>query len=410
MRPTQLGKSVFLASLLLSVPSFAFLTETNKKMVLIGKGGAENMQSVEVATIAQPAYPNSYSSNTYNTNNYNNQNYNQNYNNQGYDQSYNSQSYGSYQNGNYQNSYSNQNYNNQNNNQYNNPNQSYNSGITINNQQQYHYPTYSNQPVASYQPAAGGQLFVDTNAVAAMVFDLQTGQVLYEKNSDIARSIASITKMMTAMVVLDAAQNMNEELVIQSSDLVGAKSYTAKLSAGDRLTRKEFLLLMLMKSNNSAAKALARNYYSGYDGFIAAMNDKAASLGMNQTRFSDSSGLSARNVSSAKDLVKMMKEIATNPRYETLKNFSATKSYDFGVDNYNKGYRIYKAASTNRLLREGLYPITVSKTGYIREAGYCVVMETHINGRPAIIVLLGAKDSVNRWRDAETILTQLSYR
>ncbi len=374
MRPTQLGKAVLMVGLFLSTPSFAFLTETSKKTVLIGKGGAENMHSIEVSDIIQPttAYP---------TNPYPSQN-----NNQGYNPSY----YSGYNNPNY--------------------NSNNSSSISINNQQQYHYPTYSNQPVSPYQSATGGQFFININAAAAMVFDLQTGQVLYEKNSDITRSIASITKMMTAMVVIDAIQDMNDVLVIQSSDLVGAKAYTTKLFAGDRLSRKELMLLMLMKSSNSAAKALARNYYSGYDGFIAAMNDKAASLGMNQTRFSDSSGLSARNVSSAKDLVKMMKEITTNPRYQTLKNFSATKSYEFGIDNYNKGYRVYKAASTNMLVRDGFYPITASKTGHIREAGYCVVMETYVNGRPVAIVLLGADNSVNRWRDAETILTQLAYR
>lgn len=254
------------------------------------------------------------------------------------------------------------------------------------------------------------RLVVATNSAAAVVFDVQTGQPIYEKNVNNTRSIASITKMMTAMVVLDSNQDMRDELVISSSDLVGAKQASTNLRAGDRLSRSEFMLMMLMKSENPAAKTLASHYYGGYNAFIAAMNQKAESLGMYQTRFSDASGLDPRNVSTANDLVKMMREIATNPRYQTIRNFSTAPSYSFYITNYNSGSRTYNASNTSTLVRSGSYALGASKTGYIREAGHCVVMEAHVNGRPSIIVLLGANGSQNRWRDAETILGQLAYR
>lgn len=254
------------------------------------------------------------------------------------------------------------------------------------------------------------RLALTTNSAAVAVIDMQTGNPIYEKNMDSTRSIASITKMMTAMVVMDSNDDMRQEITIRSSDLVGAKQASTRLKAGDRLSRSEFMLMMLMKSENPAAKALASNYHGGYEAFIAAMNAKAQSLGMNQTRFSDSSGLNPRNVSSARDLVVMMREIATNPRYQTIRNFSSAPSYDFYITNYSSGNRTYKAASTSPLVRSGSYPISASKTGFTKEAGYCVVMETSVNGRPSIIVLLGAKGSQNRWSDAQNILGQLAYR
>lgn len=288
------------------------------------------------------------------------------------------------------------------------------------------YPVYSDQSTIKVRPANSTssygyqnspytgndfeKLTMATNSAAVLVFDVASGKPIYEKNVDATRSIASITKMMTAMVVLDSMQDMQEELVVRPNDLVGAKSVTNKLKVGDRLIRSEYMLMMLMKSDNVAAKTLASNYFGGYNAFIAAMNQKAQSLGMHKTRFSDSSGLDPRNVSSANDLAKMMLEIGANPRYQTIKNFSTTTNYDFYITNYNTGSRTYSVANTNRLVRSGDYPIGASKTGYIREAGHCVVMETHVNGRPSIIVLLGANVSQNRWKDAETIFSNLALR
>lgn len=351
------------ASLVIATQSHAFLTDTsNQRVIMIGKGGAENMQAVSVPAInvsetrtvvgTTTAQPQAQEPTPY------------------------LQTYG------------------------------------------YTQPTQTTQPIynntyTGYNGNYNNQfdrLAVTTNSAAVAVVDAQTGQVIYDKNIDSTRSIASVTKMMTAMVVLDSNQDLRDEITISSSDLVGAKQASTRLRAGDRLSRSEFMLMMLMKSENPAAKALASNYFGGYSAFINAMNQKAQSLGMYQTRFSDASGLDPRNVSSANDLVKMMREIATNPRYQTIRNFSTTPSYDFYITNYSSGSRTYSAANTSTLVRSGNYPLGASKTGFIREAGYCVVMEAHVNGRPSIIVLLGAGASQSRWRDAEAILGQLAYR
>lgn len=278
----------------------------------------------------------------------------------------------------------------------------------------YTQPTYT-QPSTNYSDSYYGnalnQLDINTSSAAVMVFDMSTGQPLYQKNINATRSIASVTKMMTAMVVLDSGQDMRETLTISSNDLVGAKQASTRLRAGDQMDRSATMLMMLMKSENPAAKALATNYPGGFNAFIAAMNAKAQSLGMHSTRFADSSGLNPRNVSSASDLTIMMREIATNPRYQTIRNFSTTASHDFGIYNANSGgYRTYSAANTSRVVRAGSYPLGASKTGFIREAGYCVVMEAHLNGRPVTIVQLGAGSSDSRWSDANRILAHLSMR
>lgn len=262
----------------------------------------------------------------------------------------------------------------------------------------------------NYNAPVFDQLAISTNSSAVAVLDLQSGDLIYSKNIDATRSIASVTKVMTAMVILDAGLDMREDITIIPSDLVGAKKASTNLRAGDRLSRSEFTLMMLMKSENPAAKALARTYPGGYNAFIRAMNDKAASLGMYQTSFSDSSGLDPRNVASANDLLKMMKAVSEEGRYQLIRNFSTAPSYDFYITNFNSGNRTYKANNTSRLVRSGGHPIGVSKTGFIREAGYCVVMETHVNNKPAVIVLLGANASQSRWNDAENILTELAYR
>lgn len=262
----------------------------------------------------------------------------------------------------------------------------------------------------NYNAPVFDQLAISTNSSAVAVLDLQSGDLIYSKNIDATRSIASVTKVMTAMVILDAGLDMREDITIIPSDLVGAKKASTNLRAGDRLSRSEFTLMMLMKSENPAAKALARTYPGGYNAFIRAMNDKASSLGMYQTSFSDSSGLDPRNVASANDLVKMMKAVSEEGRYQLIRNFSTAPSYDFYITNFNSGNRTYKANNTSRLVRSGGHPIGVSKTGFIREAGYCVVMETHVNNKPAVIVLLGANASQSRWNDAENILTELAYR
>lgn len=251
------------------------------------------------------------------------------------------------------------------------------------------------------------QLAISTGSRGVVVLDVLTGKPIYQKAADVARPIASITKLMTAMVVLDSGQDMREEIILDPIDFVGPKRASSNLKSGDRMNRAELLLMTLMKSENPAAKTLARNYPGGYDAFMRAMNQKAQSLGMSTAFFGDPTGLDKRNIASPNDLVKLV-QAAGN--YDVIRRFSTTANYDFFVANYASGNRVYKANNTSSLVRDGYYPIGLSKTGFINEAGRCVVMETRVNNRPAIIVLLGANSSATRWGDAKSILSSLESR
>ena len=248
---------------------------------------------------------------------------------------------------------------------------------------------------------------ISTDSRSVAVIDAETGESIYEKDADIARPMASITKVMTAMVVLDAGLDMREEIILDAEDFIGPKRASSNLKAGDRLNRAEMLLMALMKSENPAAKSLSRNYPGGDKAFMRAMNRKAQDLGMTTAFFGDATGLDKRNVASSKDLVKMVRAAGN---YDVIRRFSTTKSYDFYVSNYSSGNRTYKANNTSSLVRDGSYPIGISKTGFINEAGRCVVMETRVNNRPAIIVILGANSSATRWGDAKNILNSLATR
>ena len=248
---------------------------------------------------------------------------------------------------------------------------------------------------------------ISTDSRSVAVIDAETGESIYEKNADTARPMASITKVMTAIVVLDSGLDMREELTLTPEDFVGPKRASSNLKSGDRLNRAEMLLMALMKSENPAAKSLSRNYPGGYDAFMRAMNRKAQELGMSTAFFGDPTGLDKRNVASSNDLVKMVRAAGN---YDVIRRFSTTKSYNFYVSNSASGNRTYSANNTSSLVRDGSYPIGISKTGFINEAGRCVVMETRINNRPAIIVILGANSSATRWGDAKNILNSLASR
>ena len=250
--------------------------------------------------------------------------------------------------------------------------------------------TFSNSINYSSQPSV--------NARAALVMDAQTGEVLYSKNSNMSVPIASITKLMTAVVTADARLNMSEEITLQSIDFAGAggKNSSSTLRVGDTMNRAEALLFALMKSENPAAAALARTYPGGRPAFIAAMNAKAKQLGMSSTRFAESTGLDPHNVSSARDLGIL---VSAASQYGLIRQFSTTPAYDF-----NLGYRMLKSNNTNALVRNGGWNINLSKTGYINEAGRCVVMHTTVNSRPAVVVLLGASSSQARTNDATNLL------
>ena len=231
-------------------------------------------------------------------------------------------------------------------------------------------------------------------ARAALVMDANTGEVLYSKNSNTALPIASITKLMTAVVIADARLNMDETITLQSIDFAGAggKNSSSTLRVGDKLNRAEALLFALMKSENPAAAALARTFPGGRSAFIAKMNAKAQALGMNSTKFVESTGLHPANVASARDLGIL---VNASSQYGLIRQFSTTPSYDF-----NLGYRVLKSNNTNALVRNGGWNINISKTGFINEAGRCVVMHTTLNNRPVAVVLLGSSTSQARSNDA----------
>ncbi|KIE85379.1 D-alanyl-D-alanine endopeptidase [Acinetobacter pittii] len=256
--------------------------------------------------------------------------------------------------------------------------------------------------VAPIRDTFGYNAQPSVSARAALVMDAQTGEVLYSKNTNASVPIASITKVMTAVVTADARLNMSEEITLEQIDFAGAggKNSSSTLRVGDKMNRAEVLLFALMKSENPAAAALARTYPGGRPAFVAAMNAKARALGMNSTHYYESTGLDPRNVSSARDLGIL---VSTASQYGLIRQFSTTPTYDF-----NLGYRVLKSNNTNALVRNGGWNINLSKTGYINEAGRCVVMHTTVNSRPAVIVLLGEPSTQARNNDATNLLGWLS--
>jgi D-alanyl-D-alanine endopeptidase (penicillin-binding protein 7) len=232
---------------------------------------------------------------------------------------------------------------------------------------------------------------------AVVVQDQSSGQVLFEKNSDAVLPIASITKLMTAMVVLDAQLPLNETLAIAHEDVDTLKGTRSRLKVGARLTREDMLLLALMASENRAASALSRHYPGGSAAFIEAMNHKAAAIGLKDTHFSDPTGLTAANVSSARDLTKM---VAAASHYPLIRELSTTSDRTVWT-----GGRPVSFHNTNALVRSAAsgWEIAVSKTGYIREAGKCLVMQAWLNNKPIVIVLLDSWGKLTRIGDANRI-------
>ncbi len=215
----------------------------------------------------------------------------------------------------------------------------------------------------------------------ALVFDEQTQRPLYDKHGQAVMPIASITKLMTAMVVLDAHLPMDEEISVATDDLNSIKRAKSRLRVGVTLTRGEMLRLALMASENRAALALARSYPGGRPALVAAMNAKARALGMENTHFYDPTGLDSENVSTAQNLVKM---VAAAGGYTLIHQYTTTATHS--VDNLNG--RTMRFSNTNPLVRNASWNIGLSKTGFINEAGQCLVMQATINHRPVIIVLL----------------------
>ena len=244
---------------------------------------------------------------------------------------------------------------------------------------------------ATLEQARG--LFVQS--ASALVQDPITGAVLFEKNPATVVPIASITKLMTAMVALDAEPSLSETLTIDDDDVDTLKGTHSRLRVGTRLTREEVLNLALMASENRAAAALSRYYPGGREAFVAAMNRKAQELGMSDTQFADPTGLTASNVSSARDLVKM---VAAANGYALIREFSTASERQVKLAGRPQMFR-----NTNSLVKSPAWEIGLSKTGYINEAGKCLVMHTWLNNKPTIIVLLDSWGKMTRIGDANRI-------
>lgn len=232
-------------------------------------------------------------------------------------------------------------------------------------------------------------------SAAALVEDQRTGELLVQKHAEEVLPIASITKLMTAMVVLDAKMNLQESLTIERDDTDTLRHSRSRLRIGTRLTRREAMLLALMASENRAAHALGRTYPGGLDALVGAMNAKAQSLGLKETRFEDPAGLSRGNVSSARDLTRMVEAAY---RYRLIREFTTRESATI-----HSGRRTQKFSNSNRLIRSSRWQIGLSKTGFIDESGRCLVMQARVAQRPVLIVLLDSQGKLTRYGDANRI-------
>ena len=232
-------------------------------------------------------------------------------------------------------------------------------------------------------------------SAAALVVDATSGEVLFEHKARLVTPIASVTKLMTALVVLDAQQPLDEVIKLTADDHWKGKGAFSHLPVGAKLTRGDLLRLALMASENLAARTLARHYPGGIPAFVRAMNVKAKALGMTQTNFDDATGLSSRNVSSARDLVKLVNAASREPE---IREFSTLTSHEVRV---GKNMLLYR--NTNLLVGKPDWTILVQKTGYTQDAGQCLVMQAMINERVVNMVFLNSFGKLTRTADARRI-------
>lgn len=230
---------------------------------------------------------------------------------------------------------------------------------------------------------------------SALVVEQTGGDAIYQKNAAQVVPIASITKLMTAMVVLDGSPALQAPITISDDDVDYLRGSRSRLHVGSVLSRESALLLALMSSENRAANALARHYPGGMPAFIAAMNIKAQALGMGDTHFEDPTGLTSNNVSTANDLAKM---VVAAHKYPLIREFSTTPEATVEVGGREMAYR-----NTNPLVRSATWDVGLSKTGYISEAGKCLVMQARVADRPVVIVLLDSVGKLTRVGDANRI-------
>ena len=236
---------------------------------------------------------------------------------------------------------------------------------------------------------------LDLKSSVALVLDADTDEVLLSKNSQAVLPIASLTKLMTAVVVAEANLPLAEPLTVTQDDVDTETFSSSRLRVGTTLSREEMLHLALMSSENRAAHALGRAYPGGLDAFVAAMNRKARELGMNDTHYVEPTGLSSNNQSSARDLATLVKAAQ---EHQMIRDFSTSPEYEVAVGNRTTQFR-----TTNALVRSPAWDIVLQKTGYITEAGRCLVMQARVAGRKLIMVFLDSTGKYSRIGDSERV-------
>ena len=263
-------------------------------------------------------------------------------------------------------------------------------------------PAVHAKAVSSYVPADAirahaHRVKLKLRSHVALVFDERDKQVLFERNADAVMPIASLTKLVTAMVVLDAGQDLDETITITREDKDRIRYSRSRLRRGMQFSRKDLLLIALVASENRAALALARTYPGGTPAFVLAMNSKAKRLGLANTHFSDPAGLGNENVSTAYDMLQIVKAAS---EYFMIRDFT-TQTRD-SIINLKTGKKV-DFGNTNRLVKLDSWPITLSKTGFTGDAGNCLVMQTEIHDRPVIIVLLDSWGKYSKYGDSSRI-------
>lgn len=236
---------------------------------------------------------------------------------------------------------------------------------------------------------------LDLKSSVALVIDQDTSEVLFSKNDKAVLPIASLTKLMTGLVISEAHLSMDEVITISQADVDTEKGSRSRLSVGTELSRGELLHLALMSSENRAAHALGRSFPGGLSKFVDLMNAKAKLLGMNDTRYVEPTGLSSNNQSSARDLAKLVNVAHGDP---VLRDLSTSPGYQVAV-----GSRTLQYNNTNRLVKNPSWDIGLQKTGYISEAGQCLVMQAEVAGRKLIMVFLDSAGKLSRLGDAERV-------
>lgn len=236
---------------------------------------------------------------------------------------------------------------------------------------------------------------LDLKSSVALVIDQETSEVLFSKNEKSVLPIASLTKLMTGLVLSEARLPMDEVITISQDDVDTVKGSSSRLSVGTALSRRELLHLALMSSENRAAHALGRSYPGGLPVFVGLMNAKALMIGMTETRYVEPTGLSSKNQSSARDLAKLVNVAHGDP---VLRELSTSPGHEVAIGN-----RTLQFNNTNRLVKNPAWEIGLQKTGYISEAGRCLVMQTKVAGRQLIMVFLDSTGKLTRLADAERV-------